>query len=107
MTTTWGINVGTHDSSITSIVDGEIVFAAHGERSSRIKNDKQLPETTVRQALDIGGEPDKIVFYERDGWKRIRQLWAGQYRTAFSKPDVRMLIPIVDTLPIEETPHTG
>ena len=59
----WGINVGTHDSSIASIVDDEIVFAAHGERSTRIKNDKILPETTVRQALRASGNaPDKIVY---------------------------------------------
>jgi len=106
MSTVWGVNVGTHDSSIASVVDGELVFAAHSERSSRKKNDRELHPTTVQQALDVGGEPDKIVFYERDNWKRIRQLWAGQYRTAFSKPDVRMLIPIVDTMPIEEMMHS-
>ena len=96
MTTTWGINVGTHDSSITSVVDGEIVFAAHGERSSRIKNDKVLPETTVRQALRASGNnPDKIVYYERDLLKRARQIYAGQYRTALTKPRVSSLVPLV------------
>ena len=95
MSTVWGVNVGTHDSSIASVVDGELVFAAHGERSSRIKNDKVLPSTTVQQALDVGGEPDKIVFYERDWWKRARQVWAGQYHTALHKPNVKSLIPIV------------
>jgi len=94
----WGINVGTHDSSITSIVDNEIVFAAHGERSSRIKNDKILPETTVRQALRASGNaPDKIVFYERDWLKRARQLYAGQYRTALTKPRVSSLVPLVSS----------
>ena len=106
MSTVWGVNVGTHDSSIASVVDGELVFAAHSERSSRKKNDRLLHPTTVQQALSISGEPDKIVFYERDKWKRVRQLWAGQYRTALTKPDVRSLIPIVDTMPIEDTVYT-
>jgi carbamoyltransferase len=106
MSTVWGVNVGTHDSSLASVVDGELVFAAHSERSSRKKNDRELHPTTVQQALDVGGEPNKIVFYERDTWKRARQIWAGQYRTAFSKPDVRMLIPIVNTMPIEEMLHS-
>ena len=107
MTTTWGINVGTHDSSITSVVDGEIVFAAHGERSSRIKNDKQLPETTVRQAQRAsGGNPDRIVYYERDWLKRIRQVWAGQYRTAWNKPTINSLIPLVNTTGIPHLEHT-
>ena len=106
MSTIWGVNVGTHDSSIASVVDGELVFAAHSERSSRKKNDRLLHPTTVQQALSITGEPDKIVFYERDNWKRVRQLWAGQYRTAFTKPNVRSLIPIVDTIPIEDTMYT-
>lgn len=98
-TTIWGINVGTHDSSITSVVDGEIVFAAHGERSSRIKNDKFLPEQTIRQTLRAsGGIPDRIVFYERDMWKRARQLWAGQYKTAFTKPLVTSLLPLRDEM---------
>ena len=95
MSTVWGINVGTHDSSLASVVDGELVFAAHSERSSRKKNDRELHPTTVQQALDVGGEPDKIVFYERDIWKRARQLWAGQYKTAWNKSNVKTLIPIV------------
>ena len=96
MSIIWGINVGTHDSSITSVVDNEIVFAAHGERSSRIKNDKVLPETTVRQALRASGNnPDKIVYYERDLLKRARQIYAGQYRTALIKPRVSSLVPLV------------
>ena len=106
MSTIWGVNVGTHDSSIASVVDVELVFAAHSERSSRKKNDRLLHPTTVQPAPSITGEPDKIVIYERDNWKRVRQLWAGQYRTAFTKPNVRSLIPIVDTIPIEDTMYT-
>jgi len=95
--TIWGINVGTHDSSIASVItnkiEHELVFAAHSERSSRIKNYKFLTKEVIQQALDISGTPDRIVFYERDLWKRARQLWAGQYNTAFTKPRVSSLIP--------------
>lgn len=96
MSTVWGVNVGTHDSSIASVVNGELVFAAHSERSSRKKNDRDLHSRTVKQTLYAGGHPDTIVFYERDWWKRVRQLWAGQYQTAFNKPSVRTLIPEID-----------
>ena len=51
----WGVNVGTHDSSITSVANNEIIYAAHGERNSRIKNDKFLPEQTIRQTLRATG----------------------------------------------------
>lgn len=96
MSTVWGVNVGTHDSSIASVVNGELVFAAHSERSSRKKNDKFLTSEVVTQTLQAGGMPDKVVFYERDLWKRARQVWAGQYHTAFNKPNVKDLIPLLN-----------
>jgi carbamoyltransferase len=96
MSTIWGINVGTHDSSIASVVDNELVFAAHSERSSRIKNYKFLTKEVVKQTIEASGFPDRIVYYERDLWKRARQLWARQYKTAFTKPSINSLIPIID-----------
>ena len=100
--TIWGVNVGTHDSSIASVItndiENELVFAAHSERSSRIKNYKFLTNKVVQQALDISGVPDRIVYYERDLWKRARQLWAGQYKTAFTKPTISSLIPLKESM---------
>jgi len=104
MSTVWGVNVGTHDSSIASVVDGELVFAAHSERSSRKKNDRDLHPDTVMQTLDAGGYPNTVVFYERDMWKRARQIWAGQYHTAFNKPIVKSCIPYLGFLNLEGNP---
>ena len=37
-----GINALNHDAAITLIEDGRILFAAHAERYSGIKNDSNL-----------------------------------------------------------------
>ena len=37
-----GINALNHDASISLIDNGEVVFAAHSERYSGIKNDSEL-----------------------------------------------------------------
>ena len=84
-TTQWGITAGAHDASIAVIRNNQILFAAHAERSSRQKNDAFLNSTTVEQALEWG-YPDQIYWYENHWKKRLRQISAGQYRTAFTKP---------------------
>lgn len=81
----WGITSGAHDASIAVIQDNRILFAAHAERSSRKKNDAYLNSTVFDQALEFG-KPDNIYWYENTFKKRLRQLWAGQYRTALTKP---------------------
>ena len=47
----WGITALGHDGAITVLRDGEIVFAAHSERYSRIKNDPYLNNEIVEEAL--------------------------------------------------------
>ena len=42
-----GINGLNHDAAITMIEDGEILFAAHSERYSGIKNDPDLNQCTI------------------------------------------------------------
>lgn len=81
----WGITAGAHDASIAVIQNNQILFAAHAERSSRIKNDAWLNTTMIQQALEFG-EPVSIDWYENTWKKRLRQLTAGQYSTAFKKP---------------------
>ena len=99
MNTIWGINVGTHDSSISvfskSGTELDLVFAAHGERSSRIKNDKLLSHDIFQQAIAHNGArlPSEVVYYERDLIKRTRQLWARQWKTALRKPSVSSYLP--------------
>ena len=81
----WGISANSHDASIAVVENNTIKYAAHSERSSGIKNDKHLNQTIINEAMEFGN-PDNIVWYENHWLKRMRQLRAGQYSTAFYKP---------------------
>jgi carbamoyltransferase len=74
----WGISANEHDASL-SVVDGsEILFAAHAERYSRVKNDAHLHPDLIAAARRWG-EPEQIVWYERPLLKRARKFYAGQH----------------------------
>lgn len=73
----WGVAAGTHDGSLTVVKDNEIVFASHSERYSRVKNDKDLNNEIVKDALKFG-YPDKLHWYEDPSWKFLRKVYAGQ-----------------------------
>ena len=81
----WGICAGSHDASVAVLKDDAIQFAAHSERYSRIKNDPNLNSDIITEALSYG-KPRSVIWYEDNLLKRTRQLWARQYRTAFTKP---------------------
>jgi len=67
-----------------SVVDGrEIVWAAHSERYSKVKNDHFLNWKIVNEAMTYGPF-DKVVYYERPWLKKTRQLYAGQWGDALS-----------------------
>jgi len=79
----WGVTAMTHDASISVIRDdGEILFAAHAERYSGIKFDRDLNQGIIDEAL-FYGEPDVIVFYENPWKKKWRQITSGHWRYAF------------------------
>jgi len=75
---TWGWTGMSHDASLAVFNDNGLEFAAHSERYSRIKNDKNLHKDLIKEALEYG-HPDKIYFYENTFLKKTRQLYAGQY----------------------------
>ena len=82
-----GINCMNHDAAM-AVVDyssgiGEILWAAHSERYSKIKNDHYLNQKIVDEANTFGPF-DKVVYYERPLLKKTRQLYAGQWATALS-----------------------
>ena len=66
-----GINALNHDAAITLIEDGKILFAAHAERYSGIKNDANLPDELIQAALKFG-EPEDINWYENNKLKNPR-----------------------------------
>ena len=76
-----------HDAAM-AVVDyssgiGEILWAAHSERYSKIKNDHYLNQKIVDEANTFGPF-DKVVYYEKPLLKKTRQLYAGQWATALS-----------------------
>ena len=81
-----GINAQNHDAAITLIEDGEILFAGHSERYSGIKNDNELNGELFNDCYRYG-KPDKVAFFERPYLKKLRQLYAGQYKEVLNFRD--------------------
>ena len=86
-----GINALNHDAGICLIDSdhGKILFAAHSERYSGIKNDsnlnKEMFEDMENYICKYGrGGIDKVVYFERPWIKKLRQLKAGQYSEVFT-----------------------
>ena len=82
-----GINCMNHDAAM-AVVDyssgiGEILWAAHAERYSKVKNDHYLNWHIVNEANTFGPF-NKVVYYEKPLLKKTRQLYAGQWSDAFS-----------------------
>ena len=48
---TLGVSAGFHDAGLTVVEDGEICFAAHSERYSKKKHDKDLCEDIINLSL--------------------------------------------------------
>ena len=86
-----GINCMNHDAAM-AIVEfdkkgpGKILWAAHAERYSKVKNDHYLNNQIVNEARDMGWH--KVVYYERPILKKTRQLYAGQYGTAIDSKEM-------------------
>lgn len=73
---TWGINALNHGSSLAVVKNGKLanftIFPAD-----------TLPSKVIRTSLEYIGAPDQVYWYERPWIKKARQLYAGQYKTAF------------------------
>ena len=79
MTHTLGISGGFHDAA-ASVIDshGNILFAAHSERYSKIKNDPDIGQD-LRQQL-MAWDFDVVAYYERPWLHNAQQLISGQRR---------------------------
>ena len=93
-----GINTLNHDASISMIEDGEVLFAAHSERYSGIKNDSDLHPNIFEDCINVCGEPDKIAYFEYPYLKKLRQLYAGQYSLLKKESPDYFLKMVNDTL---------
>ena len=76
----WGISALSHDAALAVFKDRRLVFASHAERYSRIKNDKNLNNSILREALGYGS-PKEIFYYEQPLKKLTRQIYARQWPT--------------------------
>lgn len=74
---TLGISAGFHDAAATLINNqGEILFAGHSERYSKLKND---PDIHIDMIAELGQwNVDRIAYYETPWKKQLRQLYSGQ-----------------------------
>ena len=68
-----GISSMFHDASACVIEDGDILFAGHSERYSRVKNDAYINKKLIADALKHG-LPDVIVLHESTRLKNKRRL---------------------------------
>lgn len=102
-----GISAGFHDAAVTVIEDGNIVFAAHSERYSKIKNDPFLNQEIINAALEFG-KPDQIVLHEKNLFKKLRHIRAGSWQ-ALKEPStkkwIKLFYPQLVDIPIKEYWH--
>jgi carbamoyltransferase len=72
----WGISALNHGSSLAVFKDDQLTshWASHSD---------EVPTDLIRSALDQGA-PDRIYWYENPWLKKLRQIKAKQYSTAFS-----------------------
>lgn len=72
-----GISAGFHDAA-AAVIDrqGNILFAGHSERYSKIKNDPDIGVALANELYDY--DIDTIAYYERPWNKQLRQLYSGQ-----------------------------
>ena len=104
MTIHWGFSGLSHDAALAVFQDNQLVFAAHSERYSRIKNDKFLNTEIIGEAL-AWGQPDKVFFYETPWLKKTRQISAGQFHLLFQTSPRQHLKSFGITAPIVYQRH--
>lgn len=79
----WGISAGGHDAAVAVVKDRKLIWAAHSERYSKVKNSDVLDIDLIASALEHG-KPDCVVWHEKPLLKRTREAWAGQWNDVFA-----------------------
>ena len=72
-----GISAGFHDAAISVVSPaGDILFAGHSERYSKIKNDPKLHPQLIKEATCYGYST--VAWYERPWMRNLQQWRSGQ-----------------------------
>jgi carbamoyltransferase len=98
-----GITGQNHDASMALIDNNKILWAAHSERYSRIKNDEFLNREMVEEMFKYG-TPNKIIWFEKPWTKNLRRLYAGQTPWMVAPCDQLRLVSL-NTIPVECVSH--
>lgn len=96
----WGINALNHGSSIAVFNDNTYTQYTY--------NSDTLSIGEIHDLFRKHGEPDHIFWYERPWLKKARQLYAGQYKTAFDTSTIpRLQLTKCDLghIPVTYTSH--
>jgi len=96
----WGINALNHGSSISVFKDNKLVSVSLYEEDT-------LDISVILSALDYGS-PKRIFWYERPLLKKLRQIYAGQYKIALdisTLPKKYLSSIKIPQVPITYTPH--
>ena len=81
-----GVSEGFHDAGLALINDkGDILFAGHAERYSKLKNDPHNNQAIWDNAAEYMDGDLSVHFYEKPFAKRMRQLYSGDWKTAFAR----------------------
>jgi len=72
-----GVSAGYHDAAV-SLIDssGDILFAGHSERYSKIKHDPDCCLPLLQELCDY--HIDLVAYYERPWLKQLRRLYSGE-----------------------------
>ena len=74
-----GVSAGYHDAAVTVIdTSGNILFAGHSERYSKLKNDANLHPDLIWAISDDDRSIDHIAWYETPWRRQLRQWYSGQ-----------------------------
>jgi carbamoyltransferase len=72
-----GISAGFHDAAATVINrHGDILFAGHSERYSKLKNDPNISQGLIDEISKFN--IDEIAYYETPWKKQLRRLYSGE-----------------------------
>jgi carbamoyltransferase len=96
----WGINALNHGSSLAIFKNDKLKTWSNSPSD-------ELDTAIITEALSYG-EPDSIFWYEKPWLKKVRQVYAGQYKTAMDMSILpqRYLNKInLQSVPVKYTPH--